>query len=103
MWLILSPGTSHKSQAIIPKDLDETMDKANPKSKNAAPGISIRNGPVVEMEIDEPTVNGAETNGKVNGKRKARNSTGQRKSYKEASDEDDDKETPLVLQHDFAA
>lgn len=49
---------------------------------------------MVEMEIDEPAVNGADINGKAGGKRKARNSTGQIKSYKEASDEEDEK--PLV-------
>ena len=77
------------------------MDKANPPSKNAAPGISIRNGPVVEMEmdIDGPSINGLETNGRDGGKRKARNSTGNQKSYKEATDEDDDDEKPLVRQY----
>lgn len=75
------------------------MDKANPPSKNAAPGISIRNGPVVEMDIDGPSINGLETNGRDSGKRKARNSTGNRMSYKEATDEDDDDEKPLVRQY----
>lgn len=82
-------GTTRKSKAIVPKSLDKAMDKANPSPKNAAPGISIRNGPMVEMEIDGP-----ETNGNAGSKRKARNSTGQKKSYKEVSDEDDEK--PLV-------
>lgn len=71
------------------------MDKANPTPKNAAPGISIRNGPLVEMDIDEPNANGLEANNHVNSKRKARNSTGNRKSYKEASEDDDD-DKPLV-------
>jgi DNA topoisomerase-1 len=70
------------------------MDSANPPPKNAAPGVSIRNGPILEMEIDGPVVNGTEINGNAGGKRKARSSTGQQKSYKEASDEEDEK--PLV-------
>lgn len=49
---------------------------------------------MVEMEIDESAVNGTEVNGIASGKRKARNGTGQKKSYKEASDEED--EEPLV-------
>lgn len=88
-------GNGAKSKKIIPKSLDKAMDKANPPSKNAAPGISIRNGPVVEMDIDGPGINGLETNGRDSGKRKARNSNGNRKSYKEATDEDDDDEEPL--------
>lgn len=89
-------GATRKSDAIVSKSLDKAVDKANPASKNAAPGISIRNGPMVEMEIDEPVINGTDVNGNASGKRKARNSIGQRKSYKEASDEEDEK--PLVRQ-----
>lgn len=89
-------GNGHKSKDIIPKSLDKALDKANPAPKNAAPGISIRNGPVVEMDIDGPTTNGLGTKGTDNGKRKARNSAGNRKSYKEATDDDDEDEKPLV-------
>ena len=60
------------------------MDKANPPAINGAPGISIRNGPADEMDIDEPTMNG-----NANGKRKARGNMGNGKSYKEASEEDE--------------
>ena len=67
------------------------MDRANPPTANGAPGISIRNGPMDEMEID-----GQELNGLANNKRKARASTGMGKSYKEASDEENDEEKPLV-------
>ena len=67
------------------------MDRANPPAANGAPGISIRNGPMDEMEID-----GQELNGLANNKRKARASTGKGKSYKEVSDEENDEEKPLV-------
>ena len=66
------------------------MDKANRAGKDAPAGVSVRNGPVEEMDLDEPTVNGAS-------KRKARGSIGTGKSYKETSDEEDDK--PLVCHH----
>lgn len=52
------------------------------------------------MDIDGPGINGLETNGRDSGKRKARNSNGNRKSYKEATDEDDDDEEPLVRQYE---
>lgn len=80
----------HKSKDIVPKSLDKAMDKANPDAENAAPGISIRNGPLVEMDVDEPEIKGLETNGK----RKSRHSHA--KSYKESSDEDDEDDKPLV-------
>ena len=67
------------------------MDKANPPAVHGAPGISIRNGPVDEMDIDEPAVNG-----NAHGKRKARSSMVNGKSYKEASEEDDEEGKPLV-------
>lgn len=97
MRFLLFVGATHKSDVIISKTLDKAVDKANPASKNAAPGISIRHGPMVEMEIDEPVLNGTDVNGNASSKRKARNSTGQKKSYKDASDEEDDK--PLVRQN----
>ncbi len=83
-------GNGHLSKDIIPKSLDKAMDKANPDAKNGAPGISIRNGPMDKMEIDGPEVNGAST------KRKGRGSMGKGKTYKEASDEDDEEGQPLV-------
>lgn len=75
------------------------MDKANPTPENAAPGISIRNGPLVEMEIDDPNSHGLEPTNHGYSKRKARNSTSNRKSYKESSEDDDD-DKPLVRQAD---
>ncbi|KAL9632160.1 MAG: hypothetical protein Q9164_005495 [Protoblastenia rupestris] len=82
-------GNVPKSSNIIPKSLDKAMDKANPPTTNGAAGISIRNGPVEDMDIDEPQVNGH-----INSKRKARNSLTNGKSYKDASEESDD-DAPL--------
>ncbi|KAL8692522.1 MAG: hypothetical protein Q9218_002467 [Villophora microphyllina] len=76
------PGNAHKSKDIIPKSVDKAMDAANKPAKHAAPGISIRNGPVEDMDVDVP--NGA------NGKRKARASISNGVSYKDASDDSDD-------------
>lgn len=59
------------------------MDRANPPAANGLAGISIRNGPVDEMEVDKPHTNGV-------GKRKARNSAVNGLSYKEESDEKED-------------
>ena len=85
-------GNAHKSKDFIPESLDKAMDRENPPVKNGAPGISIRNGPVDEMEIDGP-----EVNGKGSSKRKSRGSMSNAKSYKEATDEEeDDDEKPLV-------
>ena len=58
-------------------------------SKQVDPGVSVRNGPVEEMDIDKPVANGA-----TNGKRKSRNSLQNGKSYKESSSDEDDK--PMV-------
>ncbi|KAL8730773.1 MAG: hypothetical protein Q9166_003843 [cf. Caloplaca sp. 2 TL-2023] len=79
-------GNAHKSKDIIPKSLDKAMDAANKPIKHAAPGISIRNGPVENMEIDEQP--------EANGKRKARASMSNGVSYKDSSDDSED-EKPL--------
>ena len=70
------------------------MDREIPSAVNGAPGISIRNGPMEEMDIDDH-----EQNRKANNKRKARASMGNGKSYKEISDEDDEDGKPLVGTH----
>lgn len=82
------------STNIIPKSLDRAMDKANPVAASAAPGISIRNGPVDEMDVDEPRTNGNA------GKRKARSGLPNGRSYNEASEEEeeDGEEPPIVSQ-----
>ena len=78
-------GSGPKSRNIIPKSVDKAMDKANQAANNAPAGISIRNGPVDEMDLDEPTATGTS-------KRKARISMGNGHSYKEVSEDD----KPLV-------
>lgn len=81
--------TAAKSEATISKDVDQKMDKELPSNGHVEPGVSIRMGPVDEMDVDPPTANG-----NVNGKRKARNSITNGKSYKEETSDEDDK--PLV-------
>jgi len=74
----------------ISKNEDKAMDKEVPSNGHVEPGISIRMGPVDDMDVDEPA-----TNGNANGKRKARGSLTNGKSYKDqSSSEEDDK--PLV-------
>lgn len=83
-------GNAPKSSNIVPKSLDKAMDKANPPTTNGAIGISIRNGPVEEINVDEP-----QTNGHLSSKRKARKSVTNGNSYKDASEESGD-DAPLV-------
>ena len=66
------------------------MDRANRAGKDAPAGFSVRNGPIEEMDLDEPTANGLS-------KRKARGSIGNGGSYKESSEEEAEK--PLVCHH----
>ncbi|KAL8704560.1 MAG: hypothetical protein Q9201_002295 [Fulgogasparrea decipioides] len=77
-----SNGNAYKSRDTIPKSLDKAMDPANKPAKHAAPGISIRNGPVEDMDMDgKPT---------ANGKRKARTNLSNGVSHKDASDDSED-------------
>jgi DNA topoisomerase-1 len=83
-------SASAKSAERIPADVDKKMDAGAPSNGHVEPGISIRMGPVDDMDVDAPA-----TNGNANGKRKARVSMTNGKSYKDASSsEEDDK--PLV-------
>ncbi|KAI4251727.1 MAG: hypothetical protein L6R42_008266 [Xanthoria sp. 1 TBL-2021] len=77
----------HKSADTIPKSLDKAMDAANKPTKHAAPGISIRNGPVEDMDVDQQPG--------INGKRKGRANMSNGVSYKDASD-DSEEDEPLV-------
>jgi DNA topoisomerase-1 len=76
------------SKERITPDVDKAMDKELPSNGHVAPGISIRMGPVDDMEIDPPATNG-------NAKRKARTSITKSKTYKDASGSEDDVK-PLV-------
>jgi hypothetical protein len=78
------------SDERISKDEDRAMDKQIPSNGHVEPGISIRMGPVDAMEVDSPA-----TNGNANGKRKARSSITNGKSYKDASSSGED-DKPLV-------
>lgn len=78
-----------KSDERIPKTVDNAMDKQLPSNGHVEPGVSIRMGPVEDMEVDSPA-----TNGNVNGKRKARASLTNGKTYKEESSSEEDQ--PLV-------
>ena len=82
-------STAAKSDDRVPKELDRKLDKELPANGHVEPGISIRMGPVEDMDVDGPA-----TNGNLNGKRKVRSSLTNNKSYKEQSSDEDDK--PLV-------
>lgn len=86
---LTNPYAVAKSQDLISKEIDEKLDKESPSNGHIEPGVSVRMGPVESMDVDPPA-----TNGTVNGKRKARNSITNGKSYKEVSSDEDDK--PLV-------
>ncbi|KAF2806047.1 DNA topoisomerase 1 [Mytilinidion resinicola] len=75
-----------KSEAYISKNIDRAMDKEDPSNGHVEPGVSIRMGPVEEMDVDTPAL----PNGHTNGKRKSRGSTTNGKTYKEASSSSDD-------------
>lgn len=67
------------------------MDEAIPQDGYAPPGVSIRNGPILEdkMEVEQSATNGV-------AKRKARNSTGKAVKYNDDESEEHDKDIPLV-------
>ncbi|OSS54020.1 hypothetical protein B5807_00944 [Epicoccum nigrum] len=75
------------SKDTIPKAVDKAMDKQLPANGHVEPGISIRMGPVDNMDIDAP-------NGTANGKRKSRGSI-PTTSYKERSGSEDEDDKPL--------
>ena len=87
-------GKTAKSMDTIPKSVDKAMGKPSAKNDHVKPGISVRYGPVDDMDVDGPATNGA-SNGTLNAKRKSRSSIGNSKSYKEASSESED-DRPLV-------
>ena len=72
------------------------MDKATSQDGDLVQGISLRNGPMEEMDIDMPAHKNSTTNGASTGKRKSRQSLTNGNSYKEASSEAEDDDKPLV-------
>ncbi|TAQ89725.1 hypothetical protein B7494_g1956 [Chlorociboria aeruginascens] len=86
MPLVTENGRGRVSEAHISKEVDNSMDKAGAKTKYDPAGVSVRNGPVLDddMDLDEPVTNGTS-------KRKARISTGKTVNYNvDGSDEDSD-------------
>jgi DNA topoisomerase I len=86
------PGNAPKSAERVSKSLDKPSSRTKGSKDNVQPGISLRFGPVDDMDVDD---NGPQTNGLANGKRKSRASVGTSKTYKEASSESED-DKPLV-------
>lgn len=72
------------------------MDKENPSNGTLHPGVSVRMGPVEDMDVNGEQKDAAHVNGAVNGKRKSRTGATNGKSYREASSSDEDDEIPLV-------
>lgn len=85
------PGKPAKSAEKIPKSVDKAMKSSNSHPNKIEPGISVRYGPVDEMDVD----GAVEGSAVANGKRKSRSSIGNAKSYKEPSSESED-DMPLV-------
>ncbi|ROT37466.1 DNA topoisomerase [Sodiomyces alkalinus F11] len=80
----LAKSNGHVSAARVTEADDRAMDESASNAKPAPPGISIRNGPVVDgMDVDAPTANGS-------AKRKSRSSVG-KVNYRDGSDSDDNK------------
>ena len=88
-----SGNKSAQSAEKIPKSLDRALDREVPSGHGVAPAVSLRNGPADAMDIDEPHVHEAMTNGTSSGKRKAASKPKVSKAT-ESSDEPD--EIPLV-------
>lgn len=64
------------------------MDDQFPSNGRVEPGVSLRNGPIEELDAPE-------TNGSAAGKRKSRTSLGKSVSYAEVGSSEED-EKPLV-------
>ena len=86
------------SKDIIHETVDKAMDRAVPPSGDVLPGISIRNGPVQEVDTPMPDANGVGANGGP-AKRKGRENLA-KPSYADAeTSKEDDK--PLVWTADI--
>ncbi|KAI9887045.1 MAG: DNA topoisomerase 1 [Watsoniomyces obsoletus] len=83
-----------RSEDKIPSSLDQKLDKEVPSGNGVAPAVSLHNGPIDEMDLDEPQVNGTHTNGVQSGKRKAVEDKNT-KAEEESEDDSDDQPVPL--------
>ena len=84
------------SSTISKKDDKAASNGVSTANGNVNPGISLRNGPVDEMDVDDAPPH---TNGATNGKRKSRGSM--QKSYKEEDSDEDD--VPLTKKRKTAS
>ena len=84
---LLTHSLPAKSKETISPAEDAAMDKQVQSNGHVEPGISMAMGPVQDMDVDKPAMNGV-----THGKRKA--SLAHRQSYKEESDPDED-DVPL--------
>ncbi|KAF2459820.1 DNA topoisomerase I [Lineolata rhizophorae] len=85
-------GTA-KSSDKVPRNFDKARPGEMPSNEHVNPGVSVRMGEMVEMNVDSAAQNRTQVNGTLSGKRKSRGSLANGKtSYREASSsEDDDK------------
>ena len=72
--------TARSNERVKMDDTDTSMGELNP-------GVSIRMGPVEDMDVDSPATNG-------NGTKRKSSMNG--KSYKDTTESDDDDDVPLV-------
>ena len=75
------------SSSKISRAEDKAMDRALPKKSTGLAGLSVRNGPVEDMDVDTPVTNGAS-------KRKSRGSIS-KVNYRD-NDSESDGGAPLV-------
>ena len=72
------------------------MDKGIQSNGHVEPGISLRMGPVEQMDVDGPDYQTSHVNGTSTVKRKSRGSLSKGKTYKEPTSSEDDDDEPLV-------
>lgn len=94
-------GSASKSNEKIPKGLDRALDRAIPSNDHVAPGISLANGPMEAMELDEPRVKDSKSNGVANGKRKARQVVKNGPNNKDATSEFEDDKPSVCRTHRY--
>jgi len=77
----LAKANGHVSAPTVSRAEDQALDREIPNDAGERAGLSIRNGPVEDMDVDEPATNGH--------KRKSRTSIS-KPAYKDVSDSDGD-------------